>query len=100
MIIPGISNNVIKEANNEDNSQNSSNANLLQMIQKEDKEEKRKNMLKKQRNYGKQVSMFVSSSLRLMTKVEQSTQNNNRKKLLLIIIISYFYISLVCMILY
>ena len=80
MILPGISNNVIKEANNEDNSQNSSNANLLQMIQKEDKEEKRKNMLKKQRNYGKQVSMFVSSSLRLMTKIEQSTQNNNRKK--------------------
>lgn len=80
MIIPGISNNVIKEANNEDNSHNSSNANLLQGVQKEDKEEKRKNMVKKQRNYGKQVSMFVSSSLKLMTKVDQITQNNNRKK--------------------
>lgn len=64
--------------NSDEVSQNSSQDNLLQNINNQNKEDKRKNFFSKNHNYGKQVSMFISSSLRLQTRAPDA--QNNRKK--------------------
>lgn len=63
---------------NDEASQNSSQDNLLQNLGDQKKEEKRKNFFSKNHNYGRQISMFISSSLRLQTRAPDN--KNNRKK--------------------